>query len=384
MNSSLHDYLDLLENRKASLEDYKSFEPKLKQLTILDVFTLFNQRLAHQSIDKILPIIDPFIHAVDHLMKAKHLSLPKDTILDYLDQENKALALKLNHLQDYFKSHVKEGFDTAYLYDKLSLLEAFNTHYVKVQSLLFPSLEKVNPNFIGLKLLWALQDNTKNALKTCLRLLIEKPFDEKAFNFALGNYFFKAFGLIQKESSFLLQASLEYLTKDTLDILTQEMFDYPFVFIEKPIQPFYHNQERKSDDGFLRLDTGSLDFNQLKLVINNLPLDITLIDEKDQVVFFNKPKDRLFPRSSAVLGRDVRNCHPAASVSIVENILTAFKTNAQDEAKFWFQMRGHFVYVRYLALRDEQDRYKGCLEITQLVEDIRHLEGEQRLLQWQK
>jgi len=39
-----------------------------------------------------------------------------------------------------------------------------------------------------------------------------------------------------------------------------------------------------------------------------------------------------------------------------------------------------FVYIRYYALRDEDNNYLGCLEVTQDVDHIRELDGENRLL----
>jgi hypothetical protein len=45
-------------------------------------------------------------------------------------------------------------------------------------------------------------------------------------------------------------------------------------------------------------------------------------------------------------------------------------------------MKGHFIYIRYFALRDENGEYKGTLEVSQDVTEIRALQGQQRLLDW--
>ena len=120
------------------------------------------------------------------------------------------------------------------------------------------------------------------------------------------------------------------------------------------------------------------------MVLDALPIDCTYVDENNKVRWFNRPKDRIFPRSPAVIGRDVRNCHPAESVDVVENIIETFRRGEQSEANFWIEMRGKFLYIRYFALRDKDNVYKGVLELSQEVSGIRALEGQRRLLEWDK
>ena len=133
---------------------------------------------------------------------------------------------------------------------------------------------------------------------------------------------------------------------------------------------------------FFTSETGHLSFDQLKLMMNALPVDLTLIDEEDKVCYFNTTSDRLFPRSAAVIGRNVRNCHPAESVHVVNEILSAFKNNTRQEATFWIHMKDKFILIKYVALRDEKQHYQGCLEITQEISEIQALSGNKRLLDW--
>jgi len=118
------------------------------------------------------------------------------------------------------------------------------------------------------------------------------------------------------------------------------------------------------------------------MAFNHLPVDITIVDENDRVLFFNKAKDRFFPRSPAVVGRAVQNCHPPESVHKVEEIIEAFRSGKREKADFWIQMRGKFILIQYFALRDEAGAYRGVIEVSQDVTAIRKLEGERRLLDW--
>jgi DUF438 domain-containing protein len=135
--------------------------------------------------------------------------------------------------------------------------------------------------------------------------------------------------------------------------------------------------------GLLSLDTGALAPQQVNLLLTHLPVDVTYVDANDEVRFFSQTKERIFPRSPAIIGRKVQQCHPPASVHRVQQILDDFRLGRRDEAEFWIQMKApeaRFIHIRYFALRDETGTYRGTLEVSQDVTAIRALEGEKRLL----
>ena len=112
-----------------------------------------------------------------------------------------------------------------------------------------------------------------------------------------------------------------------------------------------------------------------------LPVDLTFVDKDDRVRFFSEGKNRVFPRTKSVIGREVVNCHPPKSMHIVEQILADFRSGARSEADFWIDLRGKKIYIRYFALKDEAGDYLGCLEVTQDITDIQAIEGQNRLLE---
>jgi uncharacterized protein len=135
-------------------------------------------------------------------------------------------------------------------------------------------------------------------------------------------------------------------------------------------------------NGLVDLITGLLTPEQIVMMLEGLPLDITYIDENDEVRYFSGAKHRIFPRSKAIIGRKVQNCHPPSSVHIVNEIVAAFRSGERDVAEFWIQLKERFIHIRYFALRDEIGNYRGTIEVSQDVTGIRELEGEQRLLHW--
>jgi len=132
----------------------------------------------------------------------------------------------------------------------------------------------------------------------------------------------------------------------------------------------------------LALDTGVLSAEQVNLLLTNLPVDISFVDENDTVVYYSATRERIFPRTPGVIGRKVQNCHPPKSLDTVTQILAAFRDGSRDVAEFWIEMNGKFVHIRYFALRDNAGKYRGSLEVSQDVTGIRALRGEKRLLDW--
>jgi len=118
----------------------------------------------------------------------------------------------------------------------------------------------------------------------------------------------------------------------------------------------------------------------LEAVMNTLPVDVTFVDESDAVRYFNKDGDRIFPRPRAVLGRKVQNCHPKESLHKVQQILDEMKAGTRDAAEFWIDHRGMKVSIRYFAVRGQDGKYLGCLEVSQDITNIQKLKGERRLL----
>lgn len=130
---------------------------------------------------------------------------------------------------------------------------------------------------------------------------------------------------------------------------------------------------------------GSLDDKHIDIILESMPIEISVLDKDDKVLAWNKHETRVFKRPESVVGKDVRNCHPKKSLSKVEQILEEMKDGTRENARFWIDMelddgKEHKIMIEYYALRDEKGSYLGCLEASQDVTDIQSLTGEKRLL----
>ena len=126
----------------------------------------------------------------------------------------------------------------------------------------------------------------------------------------------------------------------------------------------------------------SIAVDVLEAILNTLPVEVSFINANDEVAYFNKNGDRIFPRPRSVIGRKVQQCHPQKSLHKVTQILDAFKSGKRDVAEFWIDLHGRQIYIRYFPVRDQNGRYLGTLEVSQDITAIKMIEGEKRLLDW--
>jgi len=126
----------------------------------------------------------------------------------------------------------------------------------------------------------------------------------------------------------------------------------------------------------------NLSREQLEGILEEIPVEISFVDENDLVKFWNKHETRIFKRPISVIGKSVQNCHPKQSVDKVNQILSDFKSGRKDSAEFWINLKERKVYIRYFAVRDKAGKYLGTLEATQDITEIKKIEGERRLLEY--
>ena len=262
-------------------------------------------------------------------------------------------------------------------------LAQIEKHYLRKENQLFPFLEK--RGFSGpTQVMWALHDDIRAQLK-----IARKPETAPAERIGAAATLVTEIGdMIQKEELILLPVALDLLTEDDWRAIRHGEGDIGYAWItpgndwpEGKIDAPSTLNEAASAAG-IQLDCGVLSGEMLNLMLTHLPVDLTLVGADDRVLYFSQGKERIFPRSPGIIGREVRNCHPPKSVHIVEEILSKFRSGERDEAEFWLELGGSFIHIRYFALRDAKQEYRGCLEVSQNVTGIRALEGEQRLLDW--
>ncbi|RUT80167.1 DUF438 domain-containing protein [Ancylomarina longa] len=320
--------------------------------------------------------------------------------LGVLMAENRELEKRLAAMKPIAKSInlIKEESDLRkelrILKSKIEDLGAFEKHYSRKENIFFPYFEREFPEFKCLGVMWSIHDDIRKTQKILLDSLEAKKVDVKEINHMLGDLFFSMYAIIFREEYLLFPVAINAVSAELWEEMNHQSDELGYSYIPKPVYSAKNASNRKKafsfegdnldpqqlGDTLLNFDTGLMTLDQAMILLNHLPVDITMIDENDRVRFFSKPKDRFFTRSKAIIGRSVQNCHPPESVHVVEDLLKAFRNCEKDSESFWIQMKGRFILIQYFALRDEAGAYKGCIEVSQDVTEIRELKGEKRLM----
>jgi uncharacterized protein len=319
-------------------------------------------------------------HPVDTFIR-ENRELEK--VVDAIDQ----LLGQVPYLKD---SQVKELF--LKLHARFNELMDVDKHYKRKEYLLFPFLEKYEITGPP-KVMWGKHDEAREKLKAALEIVSapdEVSADEAATAAELVlNPAVRAIpDMIMKEEEILFPMCMDKLTEEDWYAIDQQTMEFGYCLYDPQVtwkpegvvsgEVIYNNRNS------VQLSTGSYDINELEALFKSLPLDITFVDKDDKVKFFSQGAERIFTRNRAILGRDVRMCHPPSSVHVVEQILSDFKSKKENSAAFWINMQGRFIYIEYFALQGKEGEYLGTIEITQDLTHLRKLEGEQRLLSYNR
>ncbi len=325
-------------------------------------------------------------------------AIPAGHPVDTFKQENIALKNEVIKIDDLFNkvSDLNDKQLPGYI---LQLRTIFNNlsdidkHYKRKEYLLFPFLEKhliTGPP----KVMWGKHDEIRELLKNSFEAL-ESPIStteemKSIVQLVLAPAVEMLDRMIMKEEEILLPMAMDTLTEDEWYKIYQETPEFGYCLFDpedewKPAGVKVEKQEYVSADA-IRLSSGAFNMAEIEALFIHLPIDITFVDKNDKVRFFSHSPNRVFERNRSIIGRDVRMCHPPGSVHIVEQILTDFKSGKENKAVFWMSkfMGNRFIYIEYSAVRSPEGEYLGVVEVTQDVTQMRKLEGDQRLLSYEK
>ncbi|PKG81084.1 histidine kinase [Colwellia sp. 75C3] len=304
-------------------------------------------------------------------------------------EENHLIQSLLSQLT---ASDAQQDFELFFnLFNQLAEVEK---RFSRKENQLFPYLEKqgwTGPS----QGMWAFHDEIRDLFRE-VRACIEAKKLNKVSRI-VKRIAGELFHLMEVEEHRLFPNAIELLSEDDWKemregdveigwMLSQEPVPYPEEKAEEEyVHPGEDRRKRRlpfSTDDRIRMNEGYMSAEQLNLMLQFMPVDLTYVDENDIVVFYNRGENRVFPRSAGIIGREVKFCHPPKSVDPVLQILEEFKKGIQDTAEFWINFKDKKIHIRYFAIRDKEDNYKGVIEMSQDITEILKIEGQQRLLDW--
>lgn len=270
-------------------------------------------------------------------------------------------------------------------------LAAISVHYKKKENLFFPYMEKYGITAPP-KVMWGVDDEIREQIKTVKSAIIDAALSNQELIEATEAMLTKVTEMIFKEENIMTPMLLEHLNLCDWKIIDEGMPEIGYMINKVPMWNSEQiievaneiagqtGDEKLSEEGVIRLPSGEFKVEELTHVLNSLPMDITFVDKNDEVKYFSEGRERAFPRTRSIIGRNVSNCHPPSSVHVVEQIVEDFKQGRKEHEDFWIKMGNKLILIRYYAVRNETGEYLGVVEVTQDIHPIQEITGEKRLL----
>lgn len=332
--------------------------------------------------------------------------VPEDHPLSRYYQENeemKRLLLAVEDLVQYpvIKNQWLELFDQ---------IRKYPIHYSRKQNQLYPLLEQKGFDR-PTTTMWTFDDMVRDNIRDAYNLL--EAGNEEEFIKSCNKLIFYGRDLMEKEETILYPTSYAMITAEEFEDMKEGDLEIGYAFFtpaEKRVKGttvagkstdtsassapeaagFAADlQQLLSKYGYsaggsekLDVTTGKLTLEQINLIYQHLPFDISFVDENELVCFYSDTDHRIFPRSKNVIGRQVMNCHPRKSAHVVREVIDKLRSGEQDKAEFWINKPDFFIYIIYVAVRDAEGNFRGVIEVMQDCTHIRALEGSQTLLKW--
>ena len=362
------------------------------------------------------------LEVFEGLMESEEGSLPEGHTIDTYRRENSRMKELLQQGDDL----AQKPFILNQWMELMEQILPYKVHFSRKQNQLYSALEREGFDR-PTTTMWVYDDYIRDEMNKAWEILQNEPVDTAMFLETYREMAADLRDLMEKEEMILYPTSLKLISADKMEQLKSGDREIGFFGIEQTSyggvkklhtkQPIagqyssgYQSPEKTTDqpadqgdfmqdlaallakyghvtksdkqDQVLDVAQGKLTLEQINLLYRHMPVDISFVDENELVKFYTDTKHRVFPRSKGVIGREVRNCHPPKSVHLVEEIIEKFRSGEQSKAEFWINKPGLFIYIVYLAVRDDQGNFRGVMEMMQDCTHIRQLEGEQRLLSW--
>ena len=314
------------------------------------------------------------LELLDDFMDYSRPELPSDHPIAQYYRENDEMRKLLLAVEDLIQYPMIKN-QWLGLYEKIS---QYPTHFKRKQNQLYPVLEQkgfTRPTTV----MWTFDDFVRDIIRESEQLLEEGK--EEQFIAKQEELLSYGRDLMHKEEVILYPTSMALINEaeyEDMKLGDQEI-GFAFFTVEHTPKKETSTTSNQQVDGFaqdlqallnkygysvggeekLNVTTGKLTLEQINLIYKHLPIDISYVDENELVCF-----------------------HPKKSAHIVREVIDKLRSGEQSKAEFWINKPGLFLYIVYVAVRDEQGRFRGVLEMMQDCTHIRAMEGSQTLLTW--
>lgn len=297
---------------------------------------------------------------------------------DYSDKNARAAAMEavvghplytLTKENNVLAELIKE-YRTSRSDSLISKIRELSIHYAKKGDLLYPVL-KVRYGVSGPSdVMWTVDDEIRDELNS----LGKESQHTEDWNSRMEAVLKRAEEMIYKEQNILFPICAVNFSEEEWYGIYRDSKDYAECLgtaketwdaaeaAAKPAETSVSNE--------VVMPGGHLTIEQLRALLNTIPMEISFVDADNINRFFNEgPK--VFKRPAMALDREVFSCHPPKIEPMVRQIIDDFRSGRRDAVPVWMEKGGRAMLVKYMAVRDTEGKYLGTVELVQDMEFAR-------------
>jgi uncharacterized protein len=204
------------------------------------------------------------------------------------------------------------------VHSHLNSLADVDKHYQRKEYLVFPFLEKYDITGPP-KVMWGKHDEIRALLKASIDAVsIEGPVSSEEAETVAELVILPALkgisDMISKEEEILLPMCMDKFTDEDWLAIYNQTNEFGYCLYDPQVEwapeGVVHGDITYNTGNKLQLTTGSFNVDEIESLFKTMPIDLTFVDKDDKVKFYSHGANRIFARNRAILGRDVRMCHP--------------------------------------------------------------------------
>lgn len=291
-----------------------------------------------------------------------------------LKKENLALRGAIDRIERLLQAYLSSKDEELLkgLKRQIGLLDQFENHYLRKEYALFPIMESKGITAPP-KVMWGVHDEIREIYKNFKQAFHNQTDDVMEQFLEVKEELLE---MIFKEENILIPMVAQAFHVDDWEKMAQDTPQYGYCIVTPEAEwkvekkaSTVQSKEEIQETGDIPLSTGSLSLEQLDLLLNLLPMELSFVDKDNIVKYYNEGngEEKIFKRTKSAIGRDVINCHPPKSHAIVKQLFEQLRSGQKEKEEMWFKKEDKMIHVTYHAVRNSQGEYMGVLEYVQNI-----------------
>lgn len=133
----------------------------------------------------------------------------------------------------------------------------------------------------------------------------------------------------------------------------------------------------------LKIGPGYLTLEQIELIFEHLPLEISFVDENNCFQYFNRTsnfEDMMAKRTPSQIGRSMELSHPPQLWPMINTLMEELESGQRQTDHTWsWDKEGRLIYKQFVPLFDPEGHYRGTIETVEDGATIHHLKEKEKL-----